>query len=183
MKDYRRRYREKHGIVEKRRPWKKAIGAVAALCVLAFAGFFAAQSAAADRVTLDGQPVRDWTEEQARQYVDDKEGELKGRTIRLTGEDIDETIDFDDLELQFDKEKIFDDVYLVGRRGTPWQRLNDVVATLRFGKDVPLSLKVDEEKLDERVQQIHDVYDCPTATTRPCPFTRKRIASSWMMPG
>ena len=159
MKDYRRRYREKHGIVEKRRPWKKAIGAVAALCVLAFAGFFAAQSAAADRVTLDGQPVRDWTEEQARQYVDDKEGELKGRTIRLTGEDIDETIDFDDLELQFDKEKIFDDVYLVGRRGTPWQRLNDVVATLRFGKDVPLSLKVDEEKLDERVQQIHDVYD------------------------
>ena len=159
MKDYRRRYREKHGIVEKRRPWKKAIGAVAALCVLAFAGFFAAQSAAADRVTLDGQPVRDWTEEQARQYVEDKEGELKGRTIRLTGEDIDETIDFDDLELQFDKEKIFDDVYLVGRRGTPWQRLNDVVATLRFGKDVPLSLKVDEEKLDERVQQIHDVYD------------------------
>ena len=51
MKDYRRRYREKHGIVEKRRPWKKAIGAVAALCVLAFAGFFAAQSAAADRLT------------------------------------------------------------------------------------------------------------------------------------
>ena len=119
MKDYRRRYREKHGIVEKRRPWKKAIGTVAALCVLAFAGFFAAQSAAADRVTLDGQPVRNWTEEQARQYVDDKEGELKGRTIRLTGEEIDETIDFDDLELQFDKEKIFDDVYLVGRRGTP----------------------------------------------------------------
>lgn len=159
MKDYRRRYREKHGIVKTRRPWKRAAVAAVVLCAASFAAFFAAQSAAADRVTLDGQPVRELTEEQVSQYITDKEGELAGRTARLTGDGISESIQFDDLDLQIDRETIFDELYLVGRRGTPWQRVADVAATLRFGKDVPLSLKVDEAKLDERIQQIHDTYD------------------------
>lgn len=159
MKEYRRRYREKHGIVKKQWPWKKAAAAVVVLCAASFAVFFAAQRAAADMVTLDGQPVRDMTEEQVRQYIADKEGELSGKSIRLTGDGISESVDFDELDLQMDREKILDSVYLVGRSGTPWQRVADVADILRFGRDIPLSLKVDESKLDEKIQQIHDTYD------------------------
>ena len=48
---------------------------------------------------------------------------------------------------------------LVGRRGLPWQRVADVVTTLRHGKDVPLAIAVDDDKLDKVLSDVHDKYD------------------------
>ena len=68
MKEYRRRYREKHGLPpEKDTPsWKKRAAVVLALCVIGFGGFFAAQSKAEQMVTLNGQSIADMTDEEIR---------------------------------------------------------------------------------------------------------------------
>ena len=44
-------------------------------------------------------------------------------------------------------------------RGLPWQRVADVVTTLTQGKDVPLAIAVDDEKLDKALADVHDKYD------------------------
>ncbi|WP_440336242.1 VanW family protein, partial [Megasphaera sp.] len=54
---------------------------------------------------------------------------------------------------------IDDELHLVGRRGLPWQRVADVVTTLTQGKDVPLAIAVDDEKLDKALADVHDKYD------------------------
>lgn len=43
--------------------------------------------------------------------------------------------------------------------GLPWQRVADVVTTLTQGKDVPLAIAVDDEKLDKALADVHDKYD------------------------
>ena len=72
MKEYRRRYREKHGLPpEKERPsWKKRAAVIVALCVIGFGGFFAAQSKAEQMVTLNGQSIADMTPDDITNYLD-----------------------------------------------------------------------------------------------------------------
>ena len=72
MKEYRRRYREKHGLPpEKDTPsWKKRAAVVLALCVIGFGGFFAAQSKAEQMVTLNGQSIADMTDDEITNYLD-----------------------------------------------------------------------------------------------------------------
>ena len=159
MKEYRRRYREKHHIHKKATPWKRIGGGAVMLVIAGFAAFFAAQQAAAQRITFDGQPVQAMTEEDVRQYLDDREDTLQGRAIPVIGRDIDEKIELDDLNVRFDREKIADELYLTGRRGMPWQRVEEVTDVLLHGKNVPLSVTVDQDKLDARLQEIHDAYD------------------------
>lgn len=63
------------------------------------------------------------------------------------------------MKAHFDREKIKENLFLVGRVGTPLQRISDVISTLRFGKDVPLSIAVDDDSLNTEVSRIHDTYD------------------------
>ena len=161
MKEYRRRYREKHGLPpEKERPsWKKRAAVVLALCVIGFGGFFAAQSKAEQMVTLNGQSIADMTDDEITNYLDLHEKEAEDRKLRLAADGVDVTLDLDELGAKLDRSYIDDELHLVGRRGLPWQRVADVVTTLTQGKDVPLAIAVDDEKLDKALADVHDKYD------------------------
>lgn len=161
MKEYRRRYREKHGLPpEKETPsWKKRAAVVLALCVIGFGGFFAAQSKAEQMVTLNGQSIADMTDDEITNYLDLHEKEAEDRKLRLAADGVDVTLDLDELGAKLDRSYIGDELHLVGRRGLPWQRVADVVTTLTQGKDVPLAIAVDDEKLDKALADVHDKYD------------------------
>lgn len=161
MKEYRRRYREKHGLPpEKDTPsWKKRAAVVLALCVIGFGGFFAAQSKAEQMVTLNGQSIADMTDEEITNYLDLHEKEAEDRKLRLAADGVDVTLDLDELGAKLDRSYIDDELHLVGHRGLPWQRVADVVTTLTQGKDVPLAIAVDEDKLDKALADVHDKYD------------------------
>ena len=161
MKEYRRRYREKHGLPpEKDTPsWKKRAAVVLALCVIGFGGFFAAQSKAEQMVTLNGQSIADMTDDEITNYLDLHEKEAEDRKLRLAADGVDVTLDLDELGAKLDRSYIADELHLVGRRGLPWQRVADVVTTLTQGKDVPLAIAVDDEKLDKALADVHDKYD------------------------
>ena len=161
MKEYRRRYREKHGLPpEKDTPsWKKRAAVVLALCVIGFGGFFAAQSKAEQMVTLNGQSIADMTDDEITNYLDLHEKEAEDRKLRLAADGVDVTLDLDELGAKLDRSSIDDELHLVGRRGLPWQRVADVVTTLTQGKDVPLAIAVDDEKLDKALADVHDKYD------------------------
>lgn len=172
MKDYRRRYREKHGLKpESHRALKNTLVAIGALCLVGIGSFFAAQSKADTLVTLDGQSVQQMSPEELDQYIDEHTGNIQGKTLSLTGQDVAETLALDDLDVAVDKQYIRDELYLVGRRGTPWQRVSDVISTLQHGKDVPIALTVDDGKLQEAVQNIVDTYgqDPQNAYVHPLP--------------
>lgn len=161
MKEYRRRYREKHGLPpEKDTPsWKKRAAVVLALCVIGFGGFFAAQSKAEQMVTLNGQSIADMTDDEITNYLDLHEKEAEDRKLRLAADGVDVTLDLDELGAKLDRSYIDDELHLVGRWGLPWQRVADVVTTLTQGKDVPLAIAVDDEKLDKALADVHDKYD------------------------
>lgn len=161
MKEYRRRYREKHGLPpEKDTPsWKKRAAVVLALCVIGFGGFFAAQSKAEQMVTLNGQSIADMTDDEITNYLDLHEKEAEDRKLRLAADGVDVTLDLDELGAKLDRSYIDDELHLVDRRGLPWQRVADVVTTLTQGKDVPLAIAVDDEKLDKALADVHDKYD------------------------
>ena len=161
MKEYRRRYREKHGLPpEKDTPsWKKRAAVVLALCVIGFGGFFAAQSKAEQMVTLNGQSIADMADDEITNYLDLHEKEAEDRKLRLAADGVDVTLDLDELGAKLDRSYIDDELHLVGRRGLPWQRVADVVTTLTQGKDVPLAIAVDDEKLDKALADVHDKYD------------------------
>lgn len=159
MKDYRRRYRAKHGIKEHPHRWKKVAGVVIAVCIAGFGGFFAAQQKAASMVTLDGQSVQGWSDDELEQYLSAHTRQIHGKKIEITGKDIDETISLDDLHVDFDRERIQDELYLIGRTGSPVHRVAEVITTLRFGKDVPLSIKVDEDTLNDTIERIYTTYN------------------------
>lgn len=159
MKDYRRRYRAKHGIKEHPHRWKKVAGAVAVLCIAGFGSFFAAQHKAEAMVTLDGQSIQGWTADDLQQYLSAHRNQIKGQKIEITGKDIDETISLDALHVDFDEERIQNELYLVGRSGSPVHRVAEVITTLRFSKDVPLSIKVDEDALQNKITDIYNTYN------------------------
>lgn len=159
MKDYRRRYREKHGIKDHSYRWQKVVGAIVGICLIGAGSFLAAQHRAEAMVTLQGQSIEGWTADDVSAYVRNHEKDIQGKRIAVTGEGIDETIELDSLDVAFDIDSIEDELYLVGRKGSPIERISDVVTTLRFGKDVPLSLRVDDEKLNKKIKAICEAYD------------------------
>lgn len=159
MKEYRRRYREKHGIQKKQYPWKKSLTGLIIICIAATGGFFYAQSKTIQSVTLDNQPVAEMSEGDIREYLDERESALTKKSIDLKAEGVDETLSLKKLEAHFDRRHIDDEIYLIGRTGNPVQRVADVYNTLRYGKNVPLSIEVDSDKLTDFTQHIHDKYD------------------------
>ncbi len=160
MKEYRRRYREKHGLpAPKSRSWKKIGGVVAALCILGFGGFFAAQTRAEQMVTLDGHSVQGMTDEDIANYLDIHAKDIEGRKLHLAAEGVDTTLNLDDLGAKLDRQYIDDELHLIGRQGMPWERVADVAGTLMHGKDIPLAIAVDEEKLDKALSDLHDKHD------------------------
>ena len=159
MKEYRRRYREKHGIKEHPNRLKKIAAVVIGVCIAASGSFFAAQSKAAAMVTLEGKPVTEMTEEDVREYLDQREGDLQKKSVHLTADDVDETLPLSKVDAHFDRQRINDALFLVGRTGSPVKRISDVISILRFGRDVPLSIAVDEEKLASYISDMHDQYD------------------------
>ncbi|MCH4188049.1 MAG: VanW family protein [Megasphaera sp.] len=159
MKEYRRRYREKHGIQGHHQRWTKVIGAAAIIGILGFGSFFIAQSKAAAMVTLAGKPAADWSEAEIQSYLEGHEKELQQKRIDLKAEDVQETLNLRKVEVAFDRDRIEDELYLIGRQGSPIQRVADVVTTLRFGKDVPLSIKVNDDKLDSFISDMYDAYN------------------------
>lgn len=158
-KEYRRRYEEKHGIKRHHYTWKKPLAAAILLCIVGTGGFFIAQSKAAGSVTLDGQLVSSMSDADIRTYLDTRESSLSKKSIDIKGQDIDETLSLDKLDGQFDRQRIKNEIRLVGRVGTPLERVQDVYKTLRYGKDVPLSIKVDETKLADSIDSIQKKYD------------------------
>ena len=142
MKEYRRRYREKHGIKEHPNRLKKIAAVVIGVCIAASGSFFAAQSKAAAMVTLEGKPVTEMTEEDVREYLDQREGDLQKKSVHLTADDVDETLPLSKVDAHFDRQRINDALFLVGRTGSPVKRISDVISILRFGRDVPLSIAV-----------------------------------------
>ena len=159
MNEYRRRYREKHGIKVRRYRWKTVLGVIAAFCIMGFSSFFAAQSKAAGMVTLNGQPIKNLTADDVQRYLDKQEKKLTDRSVKLQSQDIDASIALPQIDAKLDRERIDDGLYLVGRTGSPGQRVADVIATLRFGKEVPLAVQVDEDKLDKAVSTIYNTYN------------------------
>ena len=160
MKEYRRRYREKHGLpVKEPKPWKKRGAALLAVVILGFGGFFVAQSKAEDAVTLNGQSLQGMSKDDIAVYLDEHEKDARGQKLRLAADGVDVTLDLDDLDAKLDRSYIDDELHLVGRRGLPWQRVADVATTLYYGKDVPLAIGVDAEKLDKVLADVHDRYD------------------------
>lgn len=159
MNEYRRRYREKHGIKVRRYRWKTVLGVIAAFCIMGFSSFFAAQSKAAGMVTLNGQAIKNLTADDVQRYLDEQEKKLTDRSVKLQSQDIDASIALPQIDAKLDRERIDDGLYLVGRTGSPGQRVADVIATLRFGKEVPLAVQVDEDKLDKAVSTIYNTYN------------------------
>lgn len=158
MKEYRRRYRERHGLKQSSHVMKNTLVAVGALCLVGIGSFFAAQSRADAMVTLNGQSIQGMSASDIDAYLAQHEAEIKGKTLSLTGKDMDETLDLDELNVSFDGQYIRNELYLTGRQGSPWHRVADVVETLRHGKDVPLALTVDDEKLQKTVAAIAEKY-------------------------
>lgn len=159
MKEYRRRYREKHGIKEHPNRLKKIAAVIIGICIAASGSFFAAQSKAASMVTLEGKPVTEMTEEDVREFLDKREGDLQKQSVHFTADDVDETLPLGKVDAHFDRQRINDALFLVGRTGSPVRRVADVISILRFGRDVPLSIAVDEEKLASYIGDMHDRYD------------------------
>lgn len=160
MKDYRRRYREKHGLPpEKEYPWRKMGVFLLLLLAVGFGAFFAAQSKAEEQVSLNGEPLNGRSPAAVEEYLASHRQDAAGKSLKLTADGVEETLDLDELGADLDDQYIKDELYLVGRRGYPWQRVAEVITTLREGRNVPLALKVDDEELAAAVQKIHDRYD------------------------
>lgn len=134
-------------------------GVVAALCILGFGGFFAAQTRAEQMVTLDGHSVQGMTDEDIANYLDIHAKDIEGRKLHLAAEGVDTTLNLDDLGAKLDRQYIDDELHLIGRQGMPWERVADVAGTLMHGKDIPLAIAVDEEKLDKALSDLHDKHD------------------------
>lgn len=155
MKEYRRRYREKHGLQTHSRRWQHAAAAIGAVVLAGIGCFFAAQSRADAMITLDGQSV---SAEEIDAYLEVHEEALKEKSLVLTGEDVKESLDLNKLGLSYDAQYIRNEMYLTGRRGMPWQRAAEVVSVLLHGKDVPLALTVDEDTLDAELEDMVEKY-------------------------
>ncbi len=163
MKEYRRRYEEKHGVSHRHYNWQKGLILAALVCLAGAGGFVYAQSRTAQNVLLDGQSVSTMSEEDVQAYLDKKEKELRRKSIKLSsdGEDVLERMSLSRMDCTVDRDRVYNSLYLTGRTGSPFHRVYDVYSTLRYGKNVPVSLKADDEKLDKYITQVHDTYDVP----------------------
>lgn len=158
LKEYRRRYREMHGRETKGRPWKKGLLAVAVLGLAGCGAFFGGQYAAASAVTVGGVGFGH-DEEGLNGFLDQQEASAAGEELTLQINDGGETKGLADLDVHLDREKILDEALLVGRRGSFAERVSDIASVLVNGKDVPLSLTVDGDKLDAYLDDVHRRYD------------------------
>jgi vancomycin resistance protein YoaR len=161
MKEYRRRYEERHGIVHRKYHWRRWVAAAVLVCLAGTGGFFFAQTKTVQAVLLDGQPVEGMTADDIEAYLDKNESTMQKQELLLQGDDINEKLVLNTIGCTYDRDRIDDEIYLIGRTGTPWQRVADVYTTLRYGKNVALAIKADPDKLADYVEKLRKDNDVP----------------------
>ncbi len=177
LKEYGRRYRKRHGIKKRYRRQKRFIFVV--FCVfIAFGGvFLAAQSQAEGKVMLEGRLVSEMTDEDIRRRIDEREQELAGKEIPVAGDGIDAVIRLDEIGAHVDASYIYDEIFRIGRKGTPQQRAAEIISILQSGKNVPLALTADKKLLADRVQEICRMYDKKPENAYAVPNDDKKTAT------
>ena len=121
--------------------------------------FFAARYVADGRVELDGQPVSLMSRQDVAAYLEKSERAVADKSFMLTAAGIAEELPFSRLDAHVDKERIYDELYLVGRHGGPAERVAEVFEVLVYGRNVPVRLTANEEKLMQALTAVHEKYN------------------------
>lgn len=105
-------------------------------------------------VRIEGIKVSNLTRDEAKEKLQNWYNETILQNINLYYEDLEETINLKELDINEDIDKIINDALKIGRSGNILKDNYNILFTMLFHKKLEVNITYDEEKLNQKIEEI-----------------------------
>lgn len=138
--------------------WKLIIVVITIILIFVISIIFSLINIGNDKIysniKIKGVKVSGMTQEQAEETVEKKYEEKKANQIKLTHEDYETVISFDQLNTNFDIDKAVQEAYSVGRTGNIITNNYAILLRPMMSKNIGIDMQIDEEALNEIINDV-----------------------------
>ena len=112
-------------------------------------------------VILEGVDIGGYSREEVAQLLSSWQTQYHKKSIVVQYGDITSNVDADNIDLGIDADATLDQVWNYGRRGSWWERVQNIKTGWEKGYPILLTIKYNEVKLESLIQQWKDAIDRP----------------------
>lgn len=105
-------------------------------------------------IKIEGIDVSNLNKEQLNEKLNEWYNEIANKSINLYYQDIEETINVEEIELSTNIDKVIERALKIGRSGNIIKDNYDILFTLLFQKKLQININYNEEKLDKKIEEI-----------------------------
>lgn len=105
-------------------------------------------------IKIEGIDVSNLNKEQLTQKLNEWYNEIATNSINLYYQDLEETINVEEIEISHNIDKLVEKTLKIGRSGNIIKDNYDILFTLLFQKKIELDINYNEEKLDRKIEEI-----------------------------
>lgn len=141
------------------------MGILIILCGIAI-GVVLAQKGITKGVSIGGIAVSGSSEQNIDIQLADAKKKIATEKLILTCGNIKKEIPLTDIDGKVDGTALFMKAHQVGKTGTIFYRLYDIVGAAWYGKDIPISITIDKDKLHVLLDDFTEEYALPAQDAR-----------------
>ena len=105
-------------------------------------------------VRIEGIDVSNLSKEQVKEKLEKWYNEIVLKNINLYYEDLEETINVEEIEINKNIDKVVEQALKIGRSGNIVKDNYDILFTLLFQKKLEVNINYNEEKLNKKIEEI-----------------------------
>lgn len=105
-------------------------------------------------IKIEGIDVSSLNKEQLNEKLNEWYNEIATKSINLYYQDLEETINVEEIEINANIDKVVEQALKIGRSGNIIKDNYDILFTLLFQKKLEVNINCNEEKLDKKIEEI-----------------------------
>lgn len=105
-------------------------------------------------IKIEGIDVSNLNKEQLNEKLNEWYNEIATKSINLYYQDLEETINIEEIEISANIDKVVEQALKIGRSGNIIKDNYDIIFTLLFQKKLEININYNEEKLDKKIEEI-----------------------------
>lgn len=105
-------------------------------------------------IKIEGIDVSNLNKQQVNEKLNEWYNEIATKSINLYYQDLEETINVEEIEINANIDKVVEQALKIGRSGNIIKDNYDILFTLLFQKKLEVNINCNEEKLDKKIEEI-----------------------------
>ena len=106
-------------------------------------------------VKIDTIDLSNLTQEEAKEKLENWQKTILMKDVTVSYKELEETISVEQMKMEFDIDKVVKESFLIGKSGNIIKDNYDILRTLIFSKEIECNIELDENKIDEKINEIN----------------------------